>query len=101
MIYYVSSEDPKVEYISQEGPENTLFTKAIRKRLLIETWALLRSSILAVFHRLVLSVEDEQNLASNSQEMTRSQNSEDKLLDARRAQSRGEQKQVYSCNTNK
>lgn len=62
-IYYISSEVPQVEYVSQEGPENTLSTKAIRKRLVIETWALLRSSILPVFHRLGLSVGDKQNLS--------------------------------------
>lgn len=59
-INCINSEDQPVEYIPQESPENNLFTKAIRKRLVIQAKALMRSTIMAVFCWLGL------NLASNS-----------------------------------
>lgn len=46
--YYISSEDIPVESVSQEGLENTFFTKAKRTRLVIEVQTLLRSSTMVV-----------------------------------------------------
>lgn len=82
-IYYISSEDLPLEYVSQEGSEDTVFTKAIRKRLVIEAQALLRSSIMAIFYRLGLTAETlKQNLASKSQEMKKIKEQR-QLLDGR------------------
>lgn len=55
--YYISSEDIPVEYVSQEGLENTLFTKAKRTRLVIEAQTLLRSSSVVMSYRLGLTID--------------------------------------------
>lgn len=64
-IYYISSEDLPVEYVPHKGPENTLFTKAIRKILVMGAQTLLRRSRVIVFCRLG-PTGDTQNLASGS-----------------------------------
>lgn len=56
--YYISSEDIPIEYVSQEGLANTLYTKAKRTRLVIEAQTLLRSSTVVMFYRLGLTIGD-------------------------------------------
>lgn len=55
---YISPKDIPVEYVSQEGLENTLFTKGKRTSLVIEAQILLRISTMVMFYRLGLTIGD-------------------------------------------
>ena len=53
-IYYVKPGDPPEIYLPLEGPEDIVFTKAVRCALLGRAPALLRSLVIAILHRLGL-----------------------------------------------
>lgn len=55
MIYYISLEDLPVEYVLHKSPENTLFTKAIKKILVMGGQTLRRRYRVIVFCRLGLT----------------------------------------------